>query len=369
MQPHAKQSVSALLALLFISLASAFGATVPAPTAAVVNETVQPVDYGNPRHWMYSPKRPSHPVDVFYLYPTAWMPSPDDDIICSIDNASMLQGAKGSYSATATAFEPFANVFAPYYRQADALQTLTMSASEQEALLRTQGPAIDAIAAFDYYMNNLNNGRPFILAGHSQGSSVLLYLMDTYLKQHPEVLDSMIASYVIGYSVTQDYMDANPHLTFGAAPDDLGVLLSWNTESGKVTAPNPVVLPNSLVINPLTWSTGTERAGVEKNLGSLAVRGMEAARTRKGDIIVQKGIASAQVDPVRGVLICDSVDPDIYSAPPPFPAGVYHGYDYAFYFENIRRNSMLRASVYLEKNKLKDSASATQRSEVRKKAL
>lgn len=320
-------------------------------TLDILDTAIDPVNYNIPAHWMNCPNNPRQPVDVFYLYPTAWLPLPGDGIICEIDNPSMLQGAKGSYSATATAFESFANVYAPYYRQADALKTFTMSPAEQEALLRNNGPAIDAIAAFDFYIKTLNNGRPFFLAGHSQGSNVLLYLMDTYLTQHPDVRERMIAAYLVGYSVTRDYLDANPHLAFAQGPDDTGVIISWNTEGENVTEPNPVLLPGALVINPLTWTTGTEKAGVEQNLGSLAIRNRQIVRNWKGTVLTRKGIASAQIDPVRGVLICDSVDPEMYSSPPPFPAGVYHGYDYPFYFENIRQNAILRSSVYLERFK------------------
>lgn len=29
-------------------------------------------DYAGPGHWLARPERPERPVDVFYLYPTAW---------------------------------------------------------------------------------------------------------------------------------------------------------------------------------------------------------------------------------------------------------------------------------------------------------
>jgi len=44
-----------------------------------------------------------------------------------------------------------------------------------------------SLATFNYYIKNFNAGRPFILAGHSQGSNVLINLMTGYLKDHPEV--------------------------------------------------------------------------------------------------------------------------------------------------------------------------------------
>lgn len=47
-------------------------------------------------------------------------------------------------------------------------------------------PLQDAEAALDYYFENLNEGRPFILAGHSQGAAILKELLKTYFRDHPE---------------------------------------------------------------------------------------------------------------------------------------------------------------------------------------
>ena len=75
-------------------------------------------------------------------------------------------------------------------------------------------PKQDVFAALDYYFENLNDGRPFILAGHSQGSAIQSLVLAEYMKAHPEYLERMVAAYVIGYSITGDYLKANPHLKF-----------------------------------------------------------------------------------------------------------------------------------------------------------
>jgi hypothetical protein len=72
------------------------------------------------------------------------------------------------------------------------------------------------------------------------------------MKEHPEVYERMIAAYVIGYSITEDYLTQNPHLKFATGPDDIGVIISYNTEAPDVAAGvNPVVWPGALVINPI----------------------------------------------------------------------------------------------------------------------
>ncbi|MFR2406214.1 MAG: DUF3089 domain-containing protein, partial [Eubacterium callanderi] len=122
------------------------------------------------------------------------------------------------------------------------------------------------------YLEHENNGRPFILAGHSQGSNMLLYLLGEYMKAHPVVYRRMVAAYVIGYSVTGDYLAQNPHLRFAEAADDTGVIISYNTEAPGVTADNPVLLPGAKVINPISWTRDETLAPAEQSLGSASER-------------------------------------------------------------------------------------------------
>lgn len=111
--------------------------------------------------------------DVFFLYPTTYVQSsPSDPIVCAANNLQMRTGAQAAFSRTASVFLPLANVYAPYYRQA-AVQVLALPFAQQQAIVGGE-PTTDAISAFDYYIRHLNHGRPFILAGHSQGSNIMI---------------------------------------------------------------------------------------------------------------------------------------------------------------------------------------------------
>lgn len=311
----------------------------------------QTTDYSNSAHWLHVPASNSQPVDVFYLYPTAWIPSSPDEISCAVDNASMLAQAPLAYAKSATAFENFTNIYAPYYRQLNATLALTLPEDQAERLMRDI-PTADAVAAFKYYIENYNNGRPFILAGHSQGSNTLLYFLDDYLKSNPDILQRMVAGYLIGYSVTQDYLNSNAHLRFGIGPADTGVILSWNTELPGATGNNPVLLPGAMLINPLIWTQDEVPAGVQYNLGTLFLDANgQAQRDANGNIMIVEGVADALVNAGRGVVVCYSVDPaSVNHLPYPFNYESLHGYDYAFYFRNIQLNALLRASVFLSRN-------------------
>ncbi|MCI2083188.1 MAG: DUF3089 domain-containing protein [Bacteroidales bacterium] len=296
-------------------------------------------DYSLASNWLSIPVI-DKAVDVFYLYPTAWHKTDSDEPnICDIDNAMMLAGSASAFQRQATAFETVGNVFAPYYRQADAVYTLALTEEQRDSVIGGV-PSLDAAAAFEYYVEHFNNGRPFILAGHSQGSNVLLFLLSGYMKQNPDVYSRMIAAYVIGYPVTSDFLEANPHLKFASGAEDTGVIISYNTQSPAIQpGQNPVVSDIvGLVINPLTWTTDNTPAGVDQGLGSFMP-------DSSGTFVKVPQYADARVDPEQGVLICSTaVDSTLYLALGP---GIYHSYDYPFYYFNLRENAALRAGKFL----------------------
>lgn len=307
-------------------------------------------DYSQEENWLSLPADTTKDVDVFYLYPTAYFKSSNDDPdVCEIDNTMMISNAQKAFQRQATVFETVGNIYAPYYRQADAGTCLALSSEEQDELLSGVTKS-DVFAAFDCYIKNYNNGRPFILAGHSQGSNMLLYLLTEYMKENPKVYDRMIAAYVIGYSVTNDYLNENEHLKFAQGSDDIGVIISYNTQAPDVAAgDNPVVLDGANVINPITWTRDEVPTSAEQNLGSIMLNS-------DGSVVLDDNnefkrvmnYADACIDLNKGVIVCSTADEDsLAPGNDIFPRGVYHSFDYPFYYYNIRENAQNRVNIYL----------------------
>lgn len=302
---------------------------------------IQASDYSDEDNWMRLPGIIEHDVDVIYLYPTTFVPGHEGEM-CTIDNEAMREKANMIYERQATAFDGLANIFAPYYRQVDAAGLAGLT--QPEMVERESGePKADVFAALDYYFGNHNDGRPFILAGHSQGSMMIMMILDEYMEGHPEVYDRMVAAYMIGNAATKDWLAANPHVRMATGATDTGVVVSWNTEGpGNIGHYNMVVPEGSVCINPLNWRTDGTYAGTEENLGCLTP-------DRNGGYMVVEGFADARIDVERGSVIVESVDPEIYSngAEALFGPQSYHGQDYDFFYMNIRENAEDRIEAFL----------------------
>lgn len=304
------------------------------------------IDYSNSKHWLSLPNIINKQADVFYLYPTAWIKNNiNEPDICEIDDPSLLEGTEITYKAQASVFETSCNIFSPYYRQASIECFLGTTDKIRDVLLRA--PLPDATGAFEYYIKHYNNGRPYILAGHSQGSALLLGILARYMKEHSEVYERMIAAYIIGCPVTRPFLSKFTHLKFAGGADDTGVIISYNTEAPEIHGRNITWLPESISINPLTWTREETHASKEQNLGSLIIN--EQWNIIESNV---KNYADARVDRKRGVVVCSTVNPEVlYFGNPLFPKGVYHSFDYPFYYNNLRENAEKRIKSYFNKQK------------------
>ena len=106
-------------------------------------------------------------VDCFYVYPTVSLDrTPNSD----------LEAGPEEYNVIHQQFARFAahcRTFAPMYRQV----TLTALRGQSEGTVDRALGYNDVLAAWNYYLENHNNGRGVILVGHSQGSGVLTSLI------------------------------------------------------------------------------------------------------------------------------------------------------------------------------------------------
>jgi hypothetical protein len=291
-------------------------------------------DYSQISSWVFQAESPDKPVDVFYVYPTIY--AGDSPANMDIQDAELRSSAGRLMDAQANVYAENANVFAPFYRQM-SLAKLNPGEDMYQNPYYQIGYG-DVRRAFAYYLENLNGGRPFILAGHSQGSMVLISLMRE-LFHDPGLQQKLVAAYLIGYSVTQNDFKNYPWMKPATGFSDTGVIISFNTQTPGATG-SPVLLPGAFCINPLTWTTEDTPADKSLNLGAVFFN------STTGDIEREiPNYAGARVDKATGALVTElpeDLDTD------PFPQGVYHKYDYALWYRNLEKNIEIRCRSYLE---------------------
>ncbi len=312
------------------------------------NNLTKAIDYSQRTKWYKQPKITKE-FDTFYIYSTMYFGitegAPD---YATLDNDEMLAGIDIEHAIKSSVFEESTNLFIPFYRQSSmkyAAEIFQEDGSIDAALVGM--PYGDITAALDYYFKNFNNGRPFIIAGHSQGAAILRLVLKKYFKEHPDNYNRMVAAYAIGYSITKDDLAANPHMKFATGETDTGVIISWHAEGPKnveanAPIPNVIIAKNGIAINPLNWKLDETYASASENLGSI-VGDEKTGKTEIRDIN-----GDAQVCLARGTVVTNAkaVPNEMTDLAGP---QYYHQDDYAIFYNNIKDNVAKRIAAYKAK--------------------
>ena len=312
------------------------------------SESKQSLNYANSYNWVSLPSVIDKNVDVFYVYPTIYAGKNPQNM--DISDSSLRENARGLIVAQAGVYAAHANLFAPFYRQQSAaLQSMDAGNDGKDAYQDSvfQVGAGDVERAFDYYLEHLNPDRPFILASHSQGTMTLINLMRKRFND-PALQKRLVAAYLIGYTITRDDLEKYPWMKLAQGKDDTGVIITFNTE-GVNAGPSPVLLPGAVAINPLNWRTDATPADRSANLGA------KFFNDTNGELLEEiPNFAAAHLDIQKGVLIVtDMKTPESEKIDlvhmGRWSEGVYHRYDYAFWYKNLQQNVGDRIDSYFSK--------------------
>lgn len=299
-------------------------------------------------------------IDVFFIHPTTFLTSDawnaDINEVASryiIDNAVMAHQA--------SAFNLAGRIYAPRYRQAGiyAFMEPWAELDESQGELALDLAYQDVARAFETYIRLYNNGRPFILAAHSQGSLHLIRLMQDYLKR-PELKQRLVAAYPVGMSMPSHLFDGLlAHVPPCTEPDQTGCLVSFNSfgpeGNPKVWFDQQRIWEGSDLVpvagrainctNPLSWSDDGEAAGGDLHKGALpyaAALGEEQPVTRLAD----PQVLEFSVQCRNGIAYMDQLPPEEFGELV-FENEDYHVYDYNLFYGSIRENAALRAAAYM----------------------
>lgn len=293
-------------------------------------------NYADSASWLSIPDDPDRfAVDIIWVYPTVLYD--DSAWLMDISRKDLIAEAAESVASEARVFSGQANLYAPLYRQMN-LAGFYLPEAERDAIV-DYGKG-DVRNALQYYLDHHNNGRPFILAAHSQGSYVLTQLIVEYFGKIG-VEDQLIAGYLIGWSITQEDLRDNPAITICSEPHQINCFISYNSVAPGKQKESPVIQDGAVVVNPLTWTRDDNLAPAELNRGSSFFE-------KDGAFQTLPGFASAQIS--EGGLAVVAKDPERLTNKFFLP-GVYHSYDYSLFFENLSSNAAQRIQAYLSNRK------------------
>ena len=134
---------------------------------------------------------PDPGVDCFYVYPTVDLSLQAGNHTDFSDIGPMLD----PLLSQAARFTQSCRVFAPLYRQA----TIGSYVGNHQDVFELAYD--DVVDAFRHYMGQYNNGRRFIIMGHSQGTGMTSWLLQREIDNVPELREQLIVALLIGGSV------------------------------------------------------------------------------------------------------------------------------------------------------------------------
>lgn len=290
-----------------------------------------PLQYAQPEYW-YQSQTPydSNKVDVIYFVSTNVLGATDARGNVAWRSQLTLDD-KAAMSAELQWVEQ--NIFcsdfnmsAPYYHQFTFDSIWQLDNGGFSAVY--QQVAAEACEAFDYYMNHCNNGRPYILAGFSQGAMLTL---DVLKNMTDEQYSRMIVCYAIGYRLSAQDLE-HPHIRAAQGADDCGVVVSFNSAQTREAVWPFVSEGAATCINPVSWTTDSTPAS----------------------FVFDGTYNTVHADPATHTLLVDTDTPSYYhqyydSATFFKNAGVssdnLHHWDLLFYSRNLHDNALTRAQV------------------------
>lgn len=326
-------------------------------------------DYANPAHWAALPDRSdaadrvpegdafgdrqaTAKVDVFYIHPTTYRGG--DYWNQPLDDAATNQWTDDSVIARqASVFNACCRVFAPRYRQATAASLMAPPA--MKGMEAHEFAWLDVRNAFVYYMKHWNKGRPFIIAGHSQGAGHTERWLHEFASD-PKLRRQLVAAYPIGIPypagvVSRSFNGVSPC----REPRDTGCFVSWNAfdpESDGAAmvkgaqqrylakyGDNPET--EVVCVNPLTFSLARPTAPASANMGSLP-----ATRADGSLPPTEAGVLGAAC--VAGVVKVSAVPATGYAIVK-LPGGSLHFNDFDLFYVNMRVNAVARVDGWLSR--------------------
>ena len=204
----------------------------------------------------------SAPIDCFYVYPTVSTdPTPNSDMIADEAERNVIRQQFARFASKC-------RVYAPMYRQITlAGLRLILGGANPGASLDHGLQYDDVRDAWRYYLEHDNQGRGFVLVGHSQGSFILAELIRQEIDGKPvaaRMVSAILAGTTLAVPRGKDTGGAFQHVPLCKSATQTGCMITFasfrstvpppeNTLFGKVTGENMTAACD----NPATLGGGS----------------------------------------------------------------------------------------------------------------
>ncbi len=344
---------------LFISILSSvlilltIGCTTSKPTVkglALLDTLISAPNYANVDYWAAHPFKqdpsdsvpkplrsgylPDSSVDIFFIHPTTYTnPNRLEGWNAPVYNTSInAKTDNGTILFQASVFNAAGRVFSPRYRQAHLSAYYPITAKDTAMAINALELAYQDIkAAFEYYLANLNHGKPIIIAAHSQGSTHGKRLLKEFF-EGKELKNKLVAAYLVGMPIERNYFNDLPPCI---NPWQTGCICSWRTfkEGYK-----PIYVDRenfaAIVTNPLTWDSSYPIASRDLNKGGVLLK-FNKLVNRVSDAKVNGNVLWTEKPHFFGNLFYTTKN--------------YHIADINLFYLSIRENAVLRSKAFRKK--------------------
>jgi hypothetical protein len=270
-------------------------------------------------------------VDVFFLHPTTLTDKKLNGVVWNADINDAELNAKTDYSSIlyqASVFNGSCRVFAPRYRQAHLYSFFAEDTAKGKQVLRDAYQ--DVRSAFLYYLQNHNNGRPIIIASHSQGTVHAATLLKEFFEDK-QLMKQLVCAYTVGMVLPKNYFTSIYPCSDSSST---GCFTGWRTYRKNYT-PEFVKKEkgNSWVVNPLSWQMDSVKINRKQNAGAVLYNFNKIIPHTNGAQI-QNGILWVERPKFPGSLFYFSKN--------------YHPGDINLFYVSIRENVKTRIAAYFK---------------------
>ena len=285
-----------------------------------------------------------HDFAVFFVHPTSHLERSSWNAPFGDEEAERI--ARTYIRGMASPFNAANEIWAPRYRQATMGAFLTDAPEAQQAI---DAAYADVLQAYNYFLSSVDQDKPIVLAGHSQGALLLLRILREEVMDSP-VADRIAAAYIIGWPISVEHDLPALGLPACSAPDQSGCIMSWSSYAEPA---DPSALletysispgfdgemrADSLILctNPLTGG-GEQSAEMSANLGTL---------------IPDEETSNGKLMPAAVPARCNEQGFLLIGAPPAmgphvWPGNDYHIYDIPLFWANTQADVGRRIAAHI----------------------